>query len=295
MGDGLKKLAIVTCAVLFNILLFPNLALNSESDAELPEWEVGYTWNYQSRVPNVTVNLTFEVIDITDINVNDKDYEVYVVNSTFFWDNNGPTFEVYRNKYISKSDLAIVGIKTSSFVPMRDPTISESLFNPPVMEYDFPLYSGKNWTISYNESVNVVGGSDYIVSRRYNYTVLTQETISVPAGSFECYKVEINNSYGSINYVWYSDNVSNMVKHSGEADEFPFEIELASFSLVAKEVDDEDSDPLPYSSFLLPIIIIAIIVVVLIVAVLVIKKRKKTKGKKKKGKSKRKSKKKKKK
>ena len=104
----MRKLAIVTCAVILNILVIPNIALNSESDAELPEWEVGYTWYYHSTgsVPNVTTNHTYKVIDITNINVTGKDYEVYIVNSTSFMDNNGSKLEHYIDKYISKSDLS---------------------------------------------------------------------------------------------------------------------------------------------------------------------------------------------
>jgi hypothetical protein len=287
---------IVTCAIILNILVIPNLALNSESDAVLPEWEVGYKWNYQSTgsLPNITMNLTYTVIDTTNINVNGKDHEVYVVNSTYLRDNNGSKFAAYRDKYISKSELAIVKIDANFIGPIRDPIISESVFYPPKMEYDFPLYIGKNWTTSYNESRHDVGENDINMSKMINYTIVGEETITVPAGSFECYKIEIDNDLVGINFMWYSDKVRNMVKHTGETDEFPHEMELASYSLEAKEVDEEDSDPLSSSNYLLPIIIIAIIIVVIIVVFLVIKKRKKTKKKKKKGKSKRKSKKKKK-
>jgi hypothetical protein len=281
---------------MLNILILPNLALNSESDTELPEWEVGYTWNYQSTgsLTNISMNLTYEVIDTTIINVDGTDNEVYVVNSTSIMNIFGSNLKEYRDKYISKNDLAIIKVEISFIGAMNESIIRESVFNPPVMEYDFPLYFGKTWTNSYNESIKVVGESDFNISRMNNYTIVAEETITVPAGSFECYKIEIDNSLGIINYMWYSDKVRNIVKHTGETEDIPIPVELASYSLETKEVDDEDSNPLTSSSFLLPIIIIAIIIVVLIVAFLVIKKRKKKKEKKKKGKPKRKSKKKKK-
>ncbi len=258
-------------------LLFPNLVLNSQSDAQLPEWEVGYTWNYKSTglIPSRTVNLTYKVVDATDVIVNGINYKAYLVNSTNIMNIDGTKFHEYRIKYISKFNLSIIKIDFPHKGPLGQAIIRESVFTPPVIEYNFPLYLGKNWTMNYNETIKIGEEIKFNMSEMYNYTVVGVETLTVPPGSFECYKIEIDDGIGSIKYMWYSDEVRNLVKHTGEADEIPFEIELNSYSLVAKVDDDEDTNPFLSWDLLLPIIISVIIIVIIIASILTIRKNKK--------------------
>lgn len=75
---------------------------------------------------------------------------------------------------------------------------SQYPFPVPFKLFQFPLEIGANWTVYSTGGVTMEG------------TVLTKENLTVPAGTFNCYKVKFTTRVGTIeppsNYIWLGEN-----------------------------------------------------------------------------------------
>jgi hypothetical protein len=84
--------------------------------------------------------------------------------------------------------------------------------------YNFPLWIGKRWTAHF--SADSIGGHKYNYTSKY--VVLGKETVAVPAGIFDAYKVrydiQISSSGRShfIHYYWYAPKAKIIVKDKDE-------------------------------------------------------------------------------
>ena len=81
------------------------------------------------------------------------------------------------------------------------------------LSYDFPLYVGKKWE-------KMVSGKDAASNPRnylYTYKILSFENISVPAGTFKSFKIELKQKdYVTDSeityYIWFSPEIKREVK-----------------------------------------------------------------------------------
>ena len=85
------------------------------------------------------------------------------------------------------------------------------LSTPPRLKYVFPLEVGKTWEQNLREDRPSAGG---ITERVDVVTVETEETITVPAGTFRTLKIVYRNkATGAIRYEeWYSPEVKQWIR-----------------------------------------------------------------------------------
>jgi hypothetical protein len=241
LGDGLKKPLLLTATLLLFIILMQIFTPNVISDAEMPEWSVGKKWNYEASITGIIGNVTIEVIDITIINVNGTDYEVYVVETILELTMNGMYITDTINNYIRRGDLATVKTVFNQTGPDDSSHILVTTYDPPKKDYDFPLVVGKTWTSNFTESIYEETMGYYNLTRLIKYTVVGQESVTVGAGIFDCYKIKIDYDLGDVIYAWYSPEVNNVVNTTGRPEEMGLPMKLTHYQYDDK--DDGETSP----------------------------------------------------
>ncbi len=263
MGDRLKKIAKLGFAIISCFLLIGGLTSIVMGDSEKPDWKVGDEWKYDMTVMGMNVKVTHKVSEITNINVNGTDYEVFHIEVI----GSGGT----KHMYYTKSDLSLVKMEVPSTAVSSSFTIT---YDPPKKEFDFPLVVGKTWNSTYTETIHSdeyglinVTGTEY-------YSVVEIESITIKAGTFECYRIESHDDHGFINTTrWYSEDVKYFIKSSEKVNEVTTELELISYTFDGK---GEGSAP-PALPDLILLVIIPLIILAFVVGVAVSRKRKKAK------------------
>jgi hypothetical protein len=118
-------------------------------------------------------------------------------------------------------------------------------YEPGLKLYDFPLIIGREWgtkshiTITEGNETDTwysEGGMDWIRN------VVSRETITVPAGTFETYVIEEFNSRGVNTRYWFSVDAKNYVKmeYFGENVMGDGEIILLNYELVPQENEQKN-------------------------------------------------------
>jgi len=148
-----KKLfvLVITLSLLLSGLLAAvgGEAKEEEEKIGVPEWNEGDKWRYSDKVPMPGGDQMIETItemEVTDENVDinaswategEEIYKTYEVSET----RNPDAPEEEQSKidiYYTKDNLAQVYNDPESSVP--------SAYHPPIVELDFPLYVGKEWS-----------------------------------------------------------------------------------------------------------------------------------------------------
>lgn len=235
-------------------------------DAENPKWEVGDRWVYETPYYGACIKERKEVINITTINVNNTDYEVYVVKSSVSnW-----IADITTYGYYLINNLAIIKIE-GVWDSGTNKTETVVIYDPPKQEYVFPLFVGKTWISTYKRSQesDISGSLNATDTLHYNVTGI--ETIKVKAGTFECYVIEESEGGGHVdNIIWYSPKVKNWVKRK-ENPRIIIETELISYKVAGLEENEFNFFSIPYLLF---IILISVIIVALTVGLNTRRKRK---------------------
>jgi len=286
LGDGLKKPLLITYTLMFFILLIQVFTSTVVSDAELPEWSVGDKWKYEVSIIGIMGNITTEVIEMTTINVNDTDYEVYVVETIIELTIEEMIITHTINNYILRSDLSTVKTELIETFPDGSSLNAVTTYIPPRKDYDFPLAVGKEWTSNFTESTYVEDTGYYNFTKLINYTVVGQESVTVGAGTFDSYKIEIDDGLGNVIYSWYSSEVNNVVNTTGRPEEMGLPMKLTHYQYDDKDDGETSPSQVPY----LLLLLIIPIIVILFVGLLVLRKGRKKKKRKKKRKKKKKKK-----
>lgn len=123
------------------------VAAEAEKENEVPEWSEGDYWKYKSvlRAPQADIKTIIEKeVKDRDVEINyegdqgdTKSYDVYQVKRTEYSVGN-PENKTNADVYIWHKELAQI-----SNNPENQPT---SGYHPPIIELDFPLHVGKNWS-----------------------------------------------------------------------------------------------------------------------------------------------------
>jgi hypothetical protein len=275
----MKIMALIS---MFLLLATPFSSFTALSDAELPQWMVGDKWTYNSISHSVTRTLTVEVTDISTVNVNGTDYDVYVVETSTAITVENNTYTTIITNYIIRSTFETVKTEFAESDPEGLIYEMTMTYSPPRKDYDFPLEVGKTWYSNYTEIL--FDGFDYNnISMSISYLVTEIEYLTLEVGTFECYKIEVNDGMVSTYYNWYSPDVNNTVEATIGTDLF-LPLELTSYTISGGGDGDGDSEPaeIPYLLLLIPIIIAVILVVMIILKKKSNEKKKKKKKKKKK-------------
>jgi hypothetical protein len=258
---------------------FTTIKKGSTDSCDIATWCIGDEWIYTAdpvyfysdngSFDGKIENLKREVVGVTSITHDGEQLEVYKVNITgdivgvLTWVLISGDLEgtVEGFSYIRVSDLAEVetelvstGVVKILFIDRDYELINTNLFFPPLELYDFPLKLNDQWFLSCNTlsygSFTIEG---FVDEEYYDIDTLDEivqcdsiETISVPAGDFDCFKV----SYSSNNF-WYSPEVGNLVKsvmeQNNKDNTFNMDLTLKSFSrgnqaiIVSENIDPSEA------------------------------------------------------
>jgi hypothetical protein len=230
-----KALTILLCGCLLAAMPLAFAACDGEviPAGELPDYELGDTWVWHYAMQGESTTLTEEVMGEEVFEGRD----CYILHMSFdpvlvFQQPEGAS-TITSMKYWSDKATGIYEVKrevsgiyngapfTTTMVSTYDPWVSP-----------FPLELGKQvetvqtLTSYFNGSQSgepIVGTERYLVDSR--------EEITVAAGTFDCWKLVIDDGAGNIiQTVWWSDEVRSIVK-SVDADGI-IVMELLSYSLV---------------------------------------------------------------
>lgn len=253
----MKKIAglviIITCLLPLSEISI----LTVKAEAELPKWSVGDKWVYETYYYGLTLETKTEIINITTINVNDTNYEVYVAHST----SSAPWTASISDKYVLTENMATVKTVTI-WGYAENKTETMTTYQPPKKDFDFPLSVGKNWTTTYTYFQNSESLGNFTKTEIKYYNVTGIETITVKAGTFECYVIEDTDKYGVVyTKTWYSPKVKNSVR-TEETYRITITTDLASYSI--KRGGDEDDFDLLVIPYVMLLIIIPIILVIVV-------------------------------
>lgn len=167
--------------------------------AERPDIKVGDTWTY-SRTDLWT--------NVKDLEWTDRVVEI-----------DEQTIKTVRER-VNGSSATSTYNKELNLLESAESTGAITKYSPYRPRYKFPLEVGKSWDGNYKMSIN---GGDRQFRYQMDVRVLGTETVTVPAGTFETFKIEMKGYYnavrgtgswsGSTKYIyWYSPDVKASVK-----------------------------------------------------------------------------------
>lgn len=240
------------------------LSGNASAVLEQPKWEEGDYWEYgiyeigaknKTRIGNMTVKIEGTETTVVD----GESYNVWMVEIIEMREtsNNEKTNFWNVTRYIRKSDLARVK-EIFSF-------ISETIiYSPPINETDYPVKVGDKWERHYNRTSGI-GSEEVEVDDHYE--CLNKKTVSIQAGSFNCYIIKLSSEDEGIYpypLYYHSPKVGNWVKmevyQNGSLMEDVYE--LVSYNYDAKIKNVEENNKIPGFEFLS--FIIAMIAIILL-------------------------------
>ena len=212
----------------------PLLLMQQSDGGDIPTWYPGDQWVYKIdplyvSSPNGTFSGTIQNFKQKVVGVMDGWYTIDITGqiSGDIIINGVPgqvNGQITGASSFRVSDLAEGGTElysqgtiTMMYIPFPyEMTFVTNSF-PPLELYDFPLYIGEQWQItcitSASGSMSIQGlyeqsfnGSQWVEE---TVTCLQKNSITVPAGTFECYEIGRSRSE---NNAWYSTEVGNIVK-----------------------------------------------------------------------------------
>lgn len=229
-------------------LFIPDPVFDPESGVDVPTWRVGDHWNYSTSFEITYLVFTIPFTGWLNMSVFTAGLDfthdsspVYIMNIT------GNITGIYDNILLGIHERIYVEITGYSWHRIQDLSVYRIVMNasvsgtqsslngdypfgyeysPPLEEYDFPLIPGEEWNI--NTSARApFGTSGDLIDIDHNNTCETPGRVSVPAGTFDCYRV----ASGDGDDRFYNDTVGNTVKRTfslagdGISLDAPFELD----------------------------------------------------------------------
>ncbi|MFA5374796.1 MAG: hypothetical protein WC455_03450 [Dehalococcoidia bacterium] len=221
------RLARITAIALLSILMLSAVACGGNIQApsgDLPTWNVGDTWTSRcfisgyeyTIVETVTGDQIYNGIDCYIVNIQVTGEE----GST----GTEPMLTIIRA--YDKTSFTAIGVETGHVL------IANTSCNYSVEPY--PLSVGKTWTITCNTTTTVLPIEEHqTTAETYSNTYMVEgaESITVPAGTFQCFKIVAYNSSSNaiINTRWVTDITGGYTVK--ETDDSGITTELVSYLL----------------------------------------------------------------
>jgi len=176
--------------------------------------EVGYSWTYTTtgvagtRVVAVTGTSNSVVTGETIAIFNDTQKNssgITTASTDTYYKVNDLGVYYYGYNSVNNSGLSLQSMPFLFGMPSKIDVKSVSLkfiSSTPMELLLFPLSVGKQWTSSFDSSS---GSGTY----EYDISVVAFEDVTVPAGTFKCYKIKFVSTYSGTSltsYVWYGNN-----------------------------------------------------------------------------------------
>jgi len=201
---------------------------------DIPTWSVGDQWVYKVdplyfSIPNASFSGTIQNFKQKVIGITDGWYLMEITGqiSGQITINGVPgqlSGQITGASSVRVSDLAegtteihSQGTITMLFVPFPYQMNVVTSSSPPLELYDFPLFVGEQWQLACMTSVS----GSFIVQGVYEQsfnesqwidetgTCIQEKSITVPAGTFQCYEIGRSRSE---NQAWYSTDAGNIVQ-----------------------------------------------------------------------------------
>jgi hypothetical protein len=216
-----KLLAVLLVGCLLAALPFTFTACDGEggggtpSEGQLPTFEVGDTWVWSYTMYGTTYTLTEEVIGEERAEGRD----CYVLDMSF-----DPTLTFSQEGGESTiTAMTYWGDKATAFSEVKQEMVGdyngESFTLTYVYSYDpwaslFPLELGKEVETEQTATQymgETQAGEPTVTTIKYR--VDSRETVTVSAGTFDCFKIIIYDGEGNVTQIaWWTDEVKSMVK-----------------------------------------------------------------------------------
>ncbi len=202
------------------------------SEGDIPTWYMGDEWTYTVdplffSSPNGSFDGSIENFRQTVIGITDDAYTISITGdisgdmavSGFSGELSGTisgTSKVRVSDLAEEaSELHSLGTITYMWIPFNYEMNLYMSSSPSLEVYDFPLNNGEQWqlsgmtTVTGSFSIEGVYDQPFDSSQWIDETVecISQEPITVPAGTFECYKIGRQTTLS-----WFSTDVGNMAK-----------------------------------------------------------------------------------
>ncbi len=174
---------------------------NGDDEVEVPKWYEEDTWTYSDKIPMPEVGHVETVVDLEVIDEDGKVrigredgedvYDSYVVRAT-------PSDEGEEEEEFEEIEFRHWKENLAE-VYHHELGQEEVAYNPPIINFDFPLYEGKEWDNNQIEETvrfysGLEGEEPADPQRYYWYSGRVEETgvmKEVPAGEFETYMINL--------------------------------------------------------------------------------------------------------
>jgi len=226
------KKAIFSLAILVSLsLVFTISCVNNTQppSGELPAWGIGDTWT--------TRDFAFGIEGITVQTVTGEQVyngiDCYIINAqhTHYGTSTTPETVDTSTQAFDKTTLRIIGVTSA---PHWLATNSASFIMNTSINYSvkpYPLSIGKTWTTTENITYPIEENQTPTENANYIYKVEGIESITVPAGTFNCFKIVIYNSKNDpIETQWVTD-VTGGFPVKRISNQIDLSMELTSYSL----------------------------------------------------------------
>lgn len=200
---------------------------DNELTGALPSLTVGDTWTQRGAEEGTEYTLIYKMMG--EVKVDGKDcYDVHVESDPLLF---GLTSNVSLK--IEKATMDIIQNRFSGEM-QGEPFDAEISYTYEYTGTEFPYEVGKSWEVTESEiSTITISGEISTETETSTYTnkVEGTETVTVPAGTFECFKITVFDDAGTLlETSWLSDetklfDVKTLDNETGEAKE------LISFSV----------------------------------------------------------------
>jgi|GEM_PF-4849943 len=207
------KFALLTVGLLLSLI--PMTLGVQGASVNKPTYAKGDYWNYRSTgIMSQTMDFNI-VVNKTSVKVSGHDcYELVAKTNSTSYIQTTTTWERTDNLGAVKaySVVSSMGLKME---------LTTTYTQGNAMEYRFPLSVGDKWTdtVGYtnNQKTTIAGvttQTNTTVRAKVTAEAVSQESITVPAGTFNSIKVKIttNLSANITQYLWYSANIGTAVK-----------------------------------------------------------------------------------
>lgn len=206
-------------AALVTIFCIGLLALPSASaklSGDPPAWTQGDTWTWKGHFTstdpttggmNVDMVIVSEIAAPETVTAAGKTYTnaVHQVQHIYFWGNG--TNAQFPISFSSVSDedtwqtADAAQIKTVSKTTSTPPTFpgapasgpttstTTTVYDPPCVEFQFPLADGKQWTSTCHSTTSTDGGTEHTSDSTQSFKVNGTKSVTVPAGTFETWQI----------------------------------------------------------------------------------------------------------
>lgn len=231
----MKNSRIILALSIIGLAVITLIPTQGNAEAQLPAYQIGDKWEYKMSSTGMGIeasgNIVMEVNGTSSISVNDTSYDVWVMKMSGEMSFSGPmgsgTSRMNGTAYIRQTDLATVKAITDSETTaasygenIHSIDHTEITYDSHKDDFNFPIEIGESWVVTTNETIYSSSTYDgetwedtYTDTIITNYECVGMETIHVPAGTFETYKIryqEEDSEYYDI--VYYSPDVGTYVR-----------------------------------------------------------------------------------